>query len=371
MTAAFSAGDARFFRRAGPHRLADIARAVGAEPVADGARLFAGVGPLQAATAEQVSFLDNRKYISALAASSAGAVIVHPEMVAHVPAGCVALVTPEPYAGWARVAAMFHPERPDRPGVHPAAVVDPSARVDPSAEIGPLAVIGADVEIGAGCRVGANSTIGDGVILGDGTKVGANCTVSHAVIGCRVTIAPGVRIGQEGFGFATIMQSAGPRHLTIPQLGRVLIEDDVDIGANTTIDRGSTQDTVIGAGSRLDNLVQIAHNVRLGRACVIVAQAGISGSCVLEDFVVVAGQAGFSGHLRIGRGARIGGKSGVMGDVPAGEEWVGSPARPVKAFFREVATLRKLVEEYAARRMSARVNPAPIASGPQARTDVD
>jgi UDP-3-O-[3-hydroxymyristoyl] glucosamine N-acyltransferase len=331
------AGDARFFVRTGPHSLAAVAAAAGAE-APEVALMLSGVAPLSAAGPDQVSFLDNRRYADALAASGAGAVIVRPDMVGRMPAGSVAIVTKEPYLAWARVAALFHPLPPPRPGMHPSAVVHPEAVVDGSAEIGPLAVIGARAEIGAGCRIGAAAVIGEAVVLGPDCRIGPHASLSHTIAGARVYVYPGARIGQEGFGFAT-----GPDgFVTVPQFGRVILEDDVEVGANTTIDRGSAQDTVIGAGSRLDNQVQIGHNVRLGRCCVIVAQAGISGSTVLEDFVVVAGQAGFAGHLRIGARARIGGQAGVMADVPAAADVVGSPAQPMREFFRQVATLKKL-----------------------------
>jgi UDP-3-O-[3-hydroxymyristoyl] glucosamine N-acyltransferase len=165
--------------------------------------------------------------------------------------------------------------------------------------------------------------------------------VSHSLVGDRVYIYPGVRIGQDGFGFAITPEG----FQTVPQLGRVLIEDDVEIGANSAVDRGTLEDTVIGAGTRIDNLVQIGHNVRIGKACVIVAQAGISGSSVLEDQVVLAGQVGVAGHLRIGAGSRIGAKSGVMADVPPRSDLAGAPAQPVKTFFKEVATIRRWVRD--------------------------
>jgi UDP-3-O-[3-hydroxymyristoyl] glucosamine N-acyltransferase len=182
-------------------------------------------------------------------------------------------------------------------------------------------------------------SIGHGVTLGADCRIGAHASVSHALLGRRVYIYPGARIGQEGFSFA-VTESG---FLSIPQLGRVVIEDDVEVGANTTIDRGSTRDTVIGAGSRLDNLVQIGHNVRLGRCCVIVAQVGIAGSTVLEDFVQVGGQAAMAGHLHIGQGAQIGAQAGVISDVPTGAMLLGSPAQPRKEFFRQVALLRRMV----------------------------
>ena len=334
-------GDARFFLRAGPHRAADVAHAAGGT-IAGGQQdlVLYGVAPLQTATARDLSFLDNRRYADALTATQAGAVLVHPDLVDRVPEGCVAIVTETPYLGWARATALFHPAPPVRPGIHPSAVVDPAALIDPTAEIGPLAVIGARAEIGAGCRVGAGAVIGDGVVLGADCRVGAQAGISHAVLGKRVYVYPGARIGQEGFGFAT-----GPTGMvSVPQLGRVLIEDDVEVGANSTIDRGSAQDTVIGMGSRIDNLVQIGHNVRVGRFCVIVAQVGISGSTTLEDFVVVGGQAGIAGHLTVGRKARLAAQSGVMADVPIGADMAGTPAQPARSFFRQVAALKRLAD---------------------------
>ena len=332
-----TAGDPRFFARTGPHDLAAVARAAaGAAP--DRALLLTGVAPLQSARCHEVSFLDNGHYLGALEATRAGAVIVHPDLAARVPAGVVPIVTAEPYLGWARVAALFHPAPPAHPGRHPSAVVEPGAEIDPSAEIGPFAVIAARARIGPRCRIGPHAVIGAGVVLGEDCRVGAHASITHAILGARVYVYAGARIGQEGFGFA-----AGPGGpVTVPQLGRVILEDDVEIGANAAVDRGSAQDTVIGAGSRLDNLVQIGHNVRLGRCCVIVSQAGISGSTVLEDFVQIAGQAGLTGHLQIGRRARIGAQAGVMADVPAGADVVGSPAEPVRDFFRAVAALRRL-----------------------------
>jgi UDP-3-O-[3-hydroxymyristoyl] glucosamine N-acyltransferase len=338
-------GDLRFFARSGPHTLGAVAEAAGATLVqgtASADLLLHGVGPLQAAGPGEVSFLDNRKYAKALAGSAASAVILHPDMQSLVPEGCAAIVTPEPYLGWARVAALFHPLPPLVPGVHPTALVDATADIDASAEIGAFAVIGPGVRIGPRCRIGIGTVVERGVLMGSDCRIGAHVSISHALIGSRVLLFPGVRIGQDGFGFATTMTKTGPRHVSVPQLGRVVIEDDVEVGANSCIDRGSAQDTVIGAGSRIDNLVQIGHNVRLGRCCVIVAQVGISGSTILEDFVVAAGQVGIAGHVRVGRGARLGGQAGVMSDIPAGAEVMGSPAQPVKSYFRQIATMRRL-----------------------------
>ena len=333
-------GDVRFFRRSGPHPLAAVANAAGG--VADEVELLIeGVAPLQTAGPNEVSFLDNRRYASALDQTLAGAVIVHPDMASRVPAATVAILTSEPYAAWARVAALFYPVPPPSPGIHPSAIVADGAHVDPSAEVGPLAVIATGAEIGPRSRIGPHAVIGSGVIVGRDCRIGAHASLSCALLGARVYVYPGARIGQEGFGFASTKDG----FISVPQLGRVIIGDDVEIGANTTIDRGSSRDTMIGAGSRLDNLVQIGHNVVLGRCCVIVAQVGISGSTVLEDFVRVGGQAGLAGHVRIGEGADVGAQAGVMSDVEPGAKVLGSPARPIKDFFRQIATLAKMAKK--------------------------
>ena len=331
-------GDARFFARSSPHALASIAAtAHGTAPSIE--RTFSGVAPLQSAGPDQVSFLDNRRYTAALEHTAAGAVIVHPDMLQRVPTATIPIVTKAAYEGWARVAALFHPAPPPCPGIHASAVVAHTARIDASAEIGPYVVVEAGAEIGPACRIGPFVSIGMGVTIGRDCRIGAHASVSHSLLGDRVYIYPGARLGQEGFSFAVTETG----FLSIPQLGRVVVEDDVEVGANTTIDRGSTRDTIIGAGSRLDNLVQIGHNVRLGRCCVIVAQVGIAGSTVLEDFVQVGGQAAMAGHVRIGQGAQIGAQAGVISDVPAGAMLLGSPAQPRKEFFRQVAALRRMV----------------------------
>jgi UDP-3-O-[3-hydroxymyristoyl] glucosamine N-acyltransferase len=334
-------GDPRFFQGAGPFALEAIAAAAPGE-ILRAERLSGtalnGVAPLQTATPRDVSVLHNPRYAEALAETQAGLVIVPASHAGRVPETSAAIVVRDPHASWAKIATLFHPPPEAKPGIHPSAVIDPTSQVDPTAEIGPNAVIAARAEIGPHCRIGACATIGEGVILGPATRIGANASVSHAIIGARVYIYPGARIGQDGFGFA--ITETG--FLTVPQLGRVILEDDVEVGANSTIDRGASHDTVIGAGTRIDNLVQIGHNVRTGRGCVLVSQSGISGSTVLEDFVQIGAQAGLTGHVRIGAKARIGAQAGVMSDVAAGQAVVGSPALPLKEFFRNVAVLRKL-----------------------------
>jgi UDP-3-O-[3-hydroxymyristoyl] glucosamine N-acyltransferase len=286
-----------------------------------------------------VSFLDNRRYGPALEQTKAGAVIVHPDMAARVPTDTIAIVTLQPYAAWARVAALFHPLPPSTPGIHPSAIVDPTAEIHAEAQVGPYCVIEARASIGARCVLGAFVSIGKGVSIGADCRIAAHVSLSHAIIGERVVIYVGGRIGQEGFGFASTKSG----FVSVPQLGRVLIEDDVEIGANTTIDRGSAGDTVVGRGTRIDNLVQIAHNVRIGRCCVIVAQAGIAGSTTIEDFVQVGGQAAIAGHLTVGQGTKIGAQAGVISDVAAGQFLVGSPAQPRRDFFRQVALLKRMM----------------------------
>jgi len=330
-------GDERFFARSGPHDLAGVAKiACGRAPRSR--LLLRGIAPLQSAGPDEVSFLDNRRYVSALERTLAGAVIVHPDMQARVPIASAAIVTVEPYAAWARVAALFHPERPLRAGIHPSAFIGERVEIAATAEIGPMSVIETGAQIGPRCRIGPCSVIGSGVVVGPDCRVGPHATVSHALLGARVYVYPGARVGQEGFGFA----ATGEGFLTVPQLGRVILEDDVEVGANTTIDRGSTRDTVIGAGSRLDNLVQIGHNVVVGRCCVIVAQVGIAGSTIIEDFVRIGGQAAITGHVIVGRGAQIGAQAGVISDVAPNATLLGSPAQPKLEFFRQVATVKKM-----------------------------
>ncbi|GAB3131856.1 UDP-3-O-(3-hydroxymyristoyl)glucosamine N-acyltransferase [Novispirillum itersonii] len=331
--------DSRFFRNEGPFSLKSLAEAVGAEArAADDARMIADVAPLSTAGADQISFLDNRNYIKQFQASAAGACIVHPDLAALAPAGMDLLVTPEPYRAYAAIAALFYPRAAAVPGIHPRAVVDETAVVDPTAQVDAGAVIGALAEIGAGTIIGPNAVIGEGVVIGPAGSVGANASLSHTIAGAKVHIYPGCRIGQDGFGFAM-----GPKgHLKVPQLGRVLIGDDVEIGANTTIDRGAGPDTVIGSGCRIDNLVQIGHNVELGMGCVVVSQVGISGSTKLGRFVVLGGQTGVAGHLSLGDGVQVAAQSGIMRDIDPGTTVMGYPAKPIKEFWREVAAVGKL-----------------------------
>lgn len=335
--------DPRFFQKAGPFTIGELAAVAEAElaPGAPADRLIQDVAPLDAAGPDHVSFLDNKKYLDAFAASAAGACIVHPAFEDRAPAGMALLLSKSPYRSYALVAQRLYPSPRPIGGVASSASVDPSAAIDPAARIEAGAVVGAGARIAAGVVIRPNAVVGEGVEIGEDTEVGACASLSHCLIGARVKIYPGVRIGQDGFGFA--MDPRG--HVKVPQLGRVIVEDDVEIGANATIDRGAGPDTIIGRGCMIDNLVQIGHNVEIGGGSVLVAQSGIAGSTKLGDFVVLAAQSGIAGHLKIGSGVRIGGRSGVMRDVDPGQEVIGSPAVPVRQFWRQYARFSKLSDE--------------------------
>lgn len=332
--------DPRFFVNTGPFTLKQIAEASGAllpESAASDLQLT-DVAPLDRAGANDVSFFDNVKYIEQFAASHAGVCFVRPKFLDQAPKSMVCLVTEDPYRCYALAAQKFYPRTEAIGGIHPAASIDPTASIGTHVTVDAGAIIQAHTTIGNGTSIGANTVVGTGVTIGSHTQIGPLTSLSHCHIGNHVIIHRGVHIGQDGFGFA--MGREG--HIKVPQLGRVVIEDDVEIGSGTTIDRGTGPDTHIGAGTKIDNLVQIGHNVQIGRGCIIVSQVGISGSSRLGDGVVVGGQVGIAGHIRLGSGARIAAQSGVMHDVPAGKVFGGSPAIPIQDWHRQTVMVSKL-----------------------------
>lgn len=325
------------------------ARLMGERPESDVA--ITGVSTLSDAGPQDLVFFDAPRYLPEFQRTRAGVCITTEKFAASAPEGVVILTSPRPAQAFVTVTRSLFPKalRPqpvfDHKGIAPGAFIHPTARLEDGVTVDPGAVIGPAAEIGAGSVICANAVIGPGVRIGRDSAIGAGATLIHALVGNRVIIHPGVRIGQDGFGF----QPSPRGHLKVPQIGRVVVQDDVEIGAGTTIDRGALRDTVIGEGTKIDNLVQIAHNVVIGRHCIVVSQTGISGSATLGDFVMLGGQVGVIGHITIGDGAQIAATSNVKDDVPAGVRWGGSPAKPVREWFRELATLKKLAEAGARR----------------------
>jgi UDP-3-O-[3-hydroxymyristoyl] glucosamine N-acyltransferase len=323
--------------------LRDAATAAGCRlgDAREGAREVSSVAGLADAGPDDVTFLEHARYLDALAESRAGACILRATMADRAPPGMAVLISEAPYRSYAALARALHPATPVPTGRHPAATIDRTAELGDDVAVDARAVIGPGASIGRRTYIAPGAVVGAGVVVGEDCVIGPGASLEICYLGDRVRVHTGARVGQRGFGF----DSAAFPYTDVPQLGRVIVEDDVEIGANTTIDRGSASDTIIGAGCRLDNLVQIGHNVRLGRGCILVAQAGIAGSTVLADHVVVAGQAGIAGHLHLGEGAQIGAGAGVIRDVAPGERVAGYPAMPVKEFFRLVAILRRMVKQ--------------------------
>jgi UDP-3-O-[3-hydroxymyristoyl] glucosamine N-acyltransferase len=318
---------------------AAIAEAVGGKLVGDPSVIVSGVAALDRASPRDVSFLGAAKYASIFATSHAGVVLILPELADAPGTAPARVVVERPQEALLTLLPRFHRAAATTPGIHPTAILGAGVRVGGEVSLGAYAVIGEDVELGEGSVIGPHCVVGDGVTIGQRCQLVASVTVySGSRIGDRVTIHAGARIGSDGFGY---VQRDG-QHLKIPHVGGCIVDDDVEIGANTTIDRGSIDDTVIGAGTKIDNLVQIGHNVRIGRLCLIMGQAGIAGSVRVEDGCMILGQVGISGHHTIGKGARLAAQSGVFGDIPAGETWSGYPARPHKEALRAQAALFKL-----------------------------
>ncbi|ATC31792.1 UDP-3-O-(3-hydroxymyristoyl)glucosamine N-acyltransferase [Caulobacter vibrioides] len=329
--------DPRFFDSLGPALLSELAQA-GAAEIADVAlanRLIAHVAPLDTADEGAVTFFSDVKRKDAAAGTRAGACFVRPEHKDFLPATCAALVTTRPQAAWAAAANRLHAPRRHEPGAPP---IHPEATLETGVELAPNVTIGQGARIGRGTRIGPGAVIGPGVLIGRDCRIGANAVIGFALLGDGVCVSAGAVIGEAGFGAAP-----GPRGMVdLPQLGRVVIQDNVTLGANSCVDRGAFGDTTIGENTKIDNLVHVAHNVRIGRNCVLAAYTGVSGSTVVGDGVAFGGKAGVADHLNIGSGASIGAAASVFKDVPEGETWTGFPARPLKRWLRETAWLSRM-----------------------------
>ena len=332
-----------FFKNAGPFSVAQIARETSGAFDGDGALEISNIKTLAMSGRGDISFFNNRKYLGDLETSQASACLVEAAFRDRVPGGTTAIVVKDPYRAFAAVLRLFYPDslRTHAATGQLSAGVDSTARLEEGTVVEPGATVGPEAEIGAGTRVCAGAVVGFRCHVGRDSYIGAGATLTHALLGDRVIIHAGARIGQDGFGFAM----GGDGHQKVPQIGRVIIQNDVEIGANSTVDRGALPDTVIGEGTKIDNLVQIGHNVVIGRHCVIVAQTGISGSSELGDFVVMGGQSGAVGHIKIGDGAQIAGGSHPKSDVPPGARMGGTPARPLRQWAREIVLLQRLAKD--------------------------
>lgn len=323
----------------------EIANMAGLKLFAKDIAIRAGAA-LETAGVGDLSYMDHPKYLHALKNTHAGACLVSPRFSGVVPANTIAIVSLDPHLIYSRVLRLLYPEAAspvstfETDGVSSKATIHNTAVVAMGVTIEPGAVIGPRAHIGAHTWIGSNVIVGPDVTIGKNCSIGAGASISHASIGQNVIIHPGVAIGQDGFGYA----SEPTGHSKMMQIGGVIIEDDIEIGANTTIDRGSSRNTIIGNGTKIDNLVQIAHNVNIGKHCLITAQVGIAGSVTIGDFVAIGGQAGIAPHISIGNGAKIAGASAVTRDIPAGERWAGYPARPSRKFFRQNRLLEQLAD---------------------------
>ena len=324
--------DPRFFENLSPLSVAELAAQIGGEVERGGDRMIASVAPLSSADRGAIAFLGDRKFASALAATKAGCVIVQAEAKDAAPSDAAVIVSRTPQAAWAKASLLLH-----RAVTLDTAITPDEAAEDDSVVVEPGAILGKGVRIGRGSRIGANSVIAPGVQIGRDCVIGSNVTVGFALIGDRVKLYAGARIGEAGFGATGTAAGA----MDIPQLGRVILQDGVTVGANSCIDRGAYDDTVIGENTKIDNLVMVGHNCVIGRNNLMAANTGISGSVTSGDNVIFGGKAGIGDHITIGEGARVAAGAGVLANIPAGETWSGYPARPIRQFLRETIWLAK------------------------------
>jgi UDP-3-O-[3-hydroxymyristoyl] glucosamine N-acyltransferase len=341
-----------FFQKPSPATLAEaaaLAEAVLADP-SRGSLEIRGLASLDEAGPRHLTFFDNPKYAGGLAATKAGACLVAERFASSVPAHVAVLKTARPFHAFVRIAREWHGDalRPaswiGNEGIAPSAIIDSTARLEDGVVVDPLAVIGPGVEIGAGTVIGAAAVIGPGVKIGRDCNVGPHTAIQATLIGNGVLIHPGCSIGQDGFGF--VPGSRG--HTKVPQTGRVLIQNNVEVGAGSTIDRGSLRDTVIGEGTKIDNQVQIGHNVTIGRHCLLAAQIGLAGSLTIGDNVALGAKLGINNHLKIGDGAQVTAMSAVKNDIPPNGRWGGYFAKPTRQWFREIVAVERLARDGAA-----------------------
>jgi UDP-3-O-[3-hydroxymyristoyl] glucosamine N-acyltransferase len=315
---------------------AEIAKQLAGEVLGDANAPLTGFANADAAQAGDLTFAENAEYFAAAEASAATAIIAGKDAVSTKK---ILIRVANPRVAFAKALAIFFPEPKFAPGIHPSAVIAKSAQVDPSAHIGPHCSIGERVKIGANVVLQSGNFIGDDSVLGDGTNLFPNVTIySRSQIGKCVRIHSGTVIGSDGFGYVFDTSF----HRKVPQIGNVVIGDDVEIGSNSSVDRGALGSTVIGKGTKIDNLVQVAHNVEIGEHCILCAQVGIAGSAKVGHYSVFAGQVGIAGHLKIGNKVTVGSKAGVMHNIPDGEMWLGTPAQPDKQAKRVMIALQRL-----------------------------
>jgi UDP-3-O-[3-hydroxymyristoyl] glucosamine N-acyltransferase len=332
--------DKRFFRKSGTYSIAELAERVGGELIncSDPGFMIEDVAAVEEATASDICFVENRRYVGALATSRAAVCLLPRNIADRAPETVALIVSERPRRAFAKIAALFYPEEEEPAGIDPSAHIDPSATLGEGCFVGPGVTIAAGAKLGAGVRVRAGASVGRAVEIGAGTVIGENASLSHCLVGERVVIYPGARIGTCGFGFE--VDETGL--IKMPQLGRAIIGDDVEIGANSCIDRGSGPDTVVGRGTMIDNLVQIGHNVQIGKGCIICGQVGVAGSARIGNYGVLAGQVGVAGHLELGDGVQAAAMSGISNSVDPGQKIGGAPAVPINEFRRQVGALRAL-----------------------------